>query len=63
MAADGWKKLEEAMRKRQEEAAWELRERLHHDEIADKQLKEKSVRRAPDCALPNPLRKRTRRRV
>ena len=62
MTPDGWKKLAEAMRRREEEEAWRLHQRLTAEEIADQQLLEmgRGARKGSDPAYP--ARKRTRRR-
>ena len=61
MSADGWKKIAEAMRRRQEEEAYRVRAEMEKFEIADEQLKEhgRAVKRGSDPEFPR--RKRTRR--
>lgn len=66
MSNDGWKIIAEAMRRRQEEEAWKVLDRVKKDEIADKQLKEmgKAAREGSDPAFPartNYHRKRARK--
>lgn len=53
MANDGWKKIADAMRKREEELAYEAYKRMLHDEIAGMQLE----------LNPKPPRKRLRKRI